>query len=619
MNSEELERSLRTEFESYLKGVTAGMRQDVSDFQKNFEAEFEKHKAQLDEAFRALSARFESDNQFDQAFVGSVVEHLRLARDEGAEIAATAFGEAEKLADETAPAAKFDQMRDAIDEISRKTTQSEILTSLVNHAANFTPRGAFFIVKNDRFVGWRVFGKEGNADDAAVREIQFPISSDTILADAISSLSIKESSHGGHAEDPLFLEPLNFSRPDRMYAIPLTARGRGVAVLYADYGAEGVSLNAEALETLVRVAGLTVELLAASQTAAVQQEASETPASFVPAESESAYSYEAPAEDAYEEPAREEEITPEYADLPVAAEHEEIPEIAAEPEETYEVESFDREENLEPEAEPVQLDTVEEYQGEVSYDAPVAADSYLPEPIEEEDSSAFAFVETDELEKTSSVETGSIETVSYFEQVEDPVEESVMEETAAVEEISYFETETEPEVVEPAIAASAEEPEFVSADSFETAQNVEVEPGYAVPVEGTNGYSNGSTPAAVVEPVVEVAAAQQAKSRFSDRNMDLPIEVPEDERRLHNDARRFARLLVSEIKLYNEQKVTEGRESADLYDRLRDAIDRSRDMYSKRVQPPVASKFDYFHYELVNSLAEGDDTKLGENYPGVQA
>ena len=42
MNSEELEVSLRTEFESYLKGVLAGIRQDVSDFQKNFEAEFDK-------------------------------------------------------------------------------------------------------------------------------------------------------------------------------------------------------------------------------------------------------------------------------------------------------------------------------------------------------------------------------------------------------------------------------------------------------------------------------------------------------------------------------------------------------------------------------------------------
>jgi hypothetical protein len=40
-------------------------------------------------------------------------------------------------------------------------------------------------------------------------------------------------------------------------------------------------------------------------------------------------------------------------------------------------------------------------------------------------------------------------------------------------------------------------------------------------------------------------------------------------------------------------------------------------MYDKRVQPAVAAKFDYFHFELVNNLAEGQDAKLGANYHGV--
>ena len=40
MNSEELEQSLRTEFESYLKNVLADMRQEVSDFQKQFDQHY---------------------------------------------------------------------------------------------------------------------------------------------------------------------------------------------------------------------------------------------------------------------------------------------------------------------------------------------------------------------------------------------------------------------------------------------------------------------------------------------------------------------------------------------------------------------------------------------------
>jgi hypothetical protein len=85
----------------------------------------------------------------------------------------------------------------------------------------------------------------------------------------------------------------------------------------------------------------------------------------------------------------------------------------------------------------------------------------------------------------------------------------------------------------------------------------------------------------------------------------------EEDEKAHNDARRFARLLVSEIKLYNEQKVSEGRVNRDLYDRLKEDIDRSRQMYDKRVAPEVASSANYFYDELVNTLAEGDAAKLG--------
>ena len=107
--------------------------------------------------------------------------------------------------------------------------------------------------------------------------------------------------------------------------------------------------------------------------------------------------------------------------------------------------------------------------------------------------------------------------------------------------------------------------------------------------------------------------------RYGVTEPELPIEVGEEERRLHNDARRFARLLVSEIKLYNEPKVREGRNNGDLYDRLHEDIDRSRQMYDKRVAPPVAARHDYFHQELVNTLAEGDPAKLGASYPGASA
>jgi hypothetical protein len=93
----------------------------------------------------------------------------------------------------------------------------------------------------------------------------------------------------------------------------------------------------------------------------------------------------------------------------------------------------------------------------------------------------------------------------------------------------------------------------------------------------------------------------------------------ETEQRAHNDARRFARLLVSEIKLYNAAKVNDGRRNYDLYERLKDEIDRSRKVYDKRVSPSVAASFDYFYDELVQTLAEGDPAKLGKDCPGPLA
>ncbi len=79
----------------------------------------------------------------------------------------------------------------------------------------------------------------------------------------------------------------------------------------------------------------------------------------------------------------------------------------------------------------------------------------------------------------------------------------------------------------------------------------------------------------------------------------------------HDEARRFARLLVSEIKLYNEGKVEQGRKNKDLYERLKEDIDRSRQMYDERIPDDVRKSSNYFYDELVRILADGDSGALG--------
>lgn len=84
-----------------------------------------------------------------------------------------------------------------------------------------------------------------------------------------------------------------------------------------------------------------------------------------------------------------------------------------------------------------------------------------------------------------------------------------------------------------------------------------------------------------------------------------------DDAKKHDEARRFARLLVSEIKLYNESKVDQGRKNNDLYERLKEDIDRSRQMYDERISDDVRKVSNYFYDELVRILADGRAEALG--------
>jgi hypothetical protein len=93
-------------------------------------------------------------------------------------------------------------------------------------------------------------------------------------------------------------------------------------------------------------------------------------------------------------------------------------------------------------------------------------------------------------------------------------------------------------------------------------------------------------------------------------------QLSETDQKIHKDARRFAKLLVSEIELYNKAKVADGRKYKDLYKRLKVDIDRSRQTYEKRFGKTVGKKYDYLHDDLVKTLASNDPSMLGSGYPG---
>lgn len=473
--SEDLEQSLRAEVESYIKARVQGQQEEIARLQ-----------SQVNEAFTRLNERLSDDSLSDAPIAISISEHLRAATGKGTEEAAQSSARARATSD-------IALLKAAVDDIDNQRSQADILNTLVNRAAAFTPRLAFFVVKNERATGWRARGLEGTVGDDAVREISLPLSSDTLLSRAATSRSTWSGAPGTNAEDHQLVSKLGEEAPQRMVAIPLVARDKCVAVLYADSAAlEPEAINLEALETLVRVTSMSVELLALKRPAPRPSERTHAPQSF---------------------------------------------------------------------------------SGGSTHAAPPPA--------------AATGTPSDDEGRTS------------------PIRDFTPQPQPATP--AFVEAEATPE---PALVAEPQEERGI-----EPSYAAESRPPAAAPEASADGER--ATPAPVVsEPAAPVAAPLGGSSRRSGADAELPVEVSEDERRYHNDARRFARLLVSEIKLYNEQKVRDGREQSTLYKLLREEIDRSRQMYDKRVAPNVAARYDYFHHELVNTLAEGNVAKLGDDYPG---
>ena len=134
------------------------------------------------------------------------------------------------------------------------------------------------------------------------------------------------------------------------------------------------------------------------------------------------------------------------------------------------------------------------------------------------------------------------------------------------------------------------------------------------PLHSTAGAAAYRPPApqeqAEVAPVAAAAHAGAAPGGAGATGGSLS----EEDADTHRKAQRFARLLVDEIKLYNQAKVAEGRKHKDLYDRLKEDIEKSRATYRKRYGNTVAASTDYFQTELVRSLAEDDISIMGANF-----
>ena len=276
MVSGKLEESLRHEIESYIEGRLSGVKQEIAELQ-----------SRLNEALSQLLDR-QSEVQLDGSVAASIMEHLRAAHDEGVDLAATESSRAKASSDMAI-------VKAAVAEICEQKTQGEILRTLVNRAASFAPRVAFFAIKGDKAIGWRGRGFEGSVGDNAIQQISMPLSADNVVGDVAKSATTWSGGAHSHTENHGLFNRLGQEAPQRIVGVPLSVRNKAVAVLYADSGGlDSEAINLEALETLAQVSGMAVQLLAGQAPAAAPAPAAEP----APEVTESAYApareYEAP-------------------------------------------------------------------------------------------------------------------------------------------------------------------------------------------------------------------------------------------------------------------------------------------------------------------------------------
>ena len=258
-----LEDSLRREIESYLENRLSAVKQEITTLQ-----------SLLNESLSTFLER-QTDVQMEGSLVAAITEHLHAAHERGVELAASESSRAKASSDMAI-------VKAAISEINEQKSQSDILKALVSRASSFAPRVAFFVIKGDRATGWRGRGFEGTVGDDAIQQISLSMDSDTVVSSAAKALATWSGGPGSHAEDHSLLNRLGEEPPQRIVAIPLVVRGRAVAVLYADSaGLDSESINLEALETLVTVSGMAVEMLSVSRATPAPKKAAEETAAPV--------------------------------------------------------------------------------------------------------------------------------------------------------------------------------------------------------------------------------------------------------------------------------------------------------------------------------------------------
>jgi hypothetical protein len=439
-------------------------------------------------------------------------------------------------------------LRDDLVSLDGARTQAEILNALLAAARHHASRSALFLTRADGVRGW---GSEGFGDAAAALQ--------GLNLQATPGGSWERLATGGGAAHLSAAESADLSSrlevpvPQGAALVPLVLRDRVAAALYADSLGDD-PLELEALQVLAYAAAQAIETLPFRERKA-------TPTLHLDGEPAAPLGFWPPATPATAGPAPSATApAPAVEAAPAPPVPAPAPPVAAAPEPAPPAPAPAAPAAPLPSPTSTQASHVEEEEirTERHYPRPVDEPPMPPMPPQPPSSPAPA--------EASQNATVLLPRSSYIEPVPPPHPSAV------------FPPAAEPPVEQPPV----------------------------VPAAGFDELRATASPSGTVEvkPPTDLDGPGWAFNTTR-------VSVGPGDEALHEEARRLARLLVSEIKLYNEEQVEEGRRNRDIYERLKEDIDRSRQMYEERVEEKIRLTTDYFYQELVRILAAGDSKALG--------
>ncbi|HEX3531570.1 MAG TPA: hypothetical protein VH988_31310 [Thermoanaerobaculia bacterium] len=590
MSLSERIQQINREISATVDSALAELRRDVAERVRASSEEIARHVEALAPRLPASFLAHEDLSQVAESMAREAADQA--SREAAGKAAAAAAAAAHQAAGQVAAAARSGavDLRDALQAVDRARSQADILAALLREAQRFAGRTAVVLVRGNEMRGW---GGHGFGDaDAALRDLAFTPGATggwARLAQGQSAIHLSAADAGelcSRIEAPL---------PHEGVLIPLVLRDRVAAGLYADRADQDGGLPAvEALQILCYTAAQAIELLPFRERAFTATLATGDGLAYMPPAAPAAA--EPPAAAAPVTAPEEPLATARIETLPQTA-AEELPEIEVEAEPEPPGDAL-----VEAAAPWAPAAPEQEIEAEALPELPAELPADLPPELPDTALEA-------EPEPAPAPPPYSPAATVY-----QPIPREALR--------SFEETPQAPGVTRLTTPMPLPPPELASSSPDETVMLQrpslrEMPPEAPPPAPAPPPLR--SVPPPAPEPPAEAPSLAGIPEVKPPSGVEGPgwafatsrVAVSPNEEALHEEARRLARLLVSEIKLYNEEQVEEGRRKKDVYERLKEDIDRSRQMYEERVEPRILKSTDYFYQELVRILAAGDSKALG--------